>query len=331
MPGINRLRKLGIAALTGCHGFSRTRAGQAPARAHGFGRTRGTQIALGRTCWVAALALALIVAGRTAGAQDQEDPEPEEAAAAPNVAMFDLNENQFDAWVFGGMNMNGNNSYQKKLDTQLSLQIEQADRTCTLTDAQKKKLKLAGLSDAKRFLDKVDEKRRKYLNTKVEQAKIGEIYQELQPLSVLFNSGLFGVDSLYAKTFKSTLAPEQAQRYEQITRDRTSFRYKAAVDLVVSRLSALMGLTDEQGRKLSRLIVEETRPPRSLGRQEFYAIMHHAAMVPQEKYKEILDEPQMRVLNRQLQRMRGLEQFLKGQGYVPDDTPVEPKAPKVGR
>lgn len=275
-----------------------------------------------RALW--SFALALVLAGQTVGAQEQDDDEPE-AAAAPAVPMFELNEQQFDAWVFGSVGVGGNNSSQSRLDAQLSLQIAQIDHCCTLTDAQKAKLALAGHADAKRFLDRVDEMRRKYLNTKVEQTKIGMIYQELQPLQLVYNAGLFGADSLFTKTFQTTLQPEQVTRFEQITRDRTKFRYQAAVDSMVSRLSAVLGLTVEQGRKLSRLIVEQTRPPKSLGRQEFYAIMHHAALVPEAKYREILDEPQMRVLNRQLQRMRGLEQFLKGQGYVPDDTPIETK------
>ncbi len=278
-----------------------------------------------RDLGIVALALALVFANKNAAAQDQEDPEPEDAAAAANVPMFDMNEMQFDSWVFGSFNGNGTTSYQTKINTQLSLQIDQADRSCKLTDAQRQKLKLAGLADAKRFMDRVDEKRRKYLNVKVEQTKIGEIYQELQPLSIVYNQGLFSSDSLYEKTFKTTLGPEQAQRYDQVMRERAMFRYKAAVDLVVSRLSSVMGLTAEQTRRLASLIVEQTRPPRSLGRQESYAVMHHAALVPEAKYRELLDAPQMRVLNAQLMRMRGLEQFLKGQGYVPDDSPVEPK------
>jgi hypothetical protein len=52
-------------------------------------------------------------------------------------------------------------------------------------------------------------------------------------------------------------------------------------------------------------------------------VMYHASLVPPERYRKILDEPQIHVLNRQFQRVRGLEQFLRGQGYVPDDTPDE--------
>ena len=56
----------------------------------------------------------------------------------------------------------------------------------------------------------VDEKRRKFDKVKNDQNKIGEIYQELQPLQMALNSGLFSEGSIFSKTLKKVLAHEQA-------------------------------------------------------------------------------------------------------------------------
>ena len=46
------------------------------------------------------------------------------------------------------------------------------------------------------------------------------IWQEIQPLQVELNAGLFGDDSIYAKTIRRTLSPEQAARFESLARER---------------------------------------------------------------------------------------------------------------
>ena len=72
-------------------------------------------------------------------------------------AVFVLSDELFDQWAFGGR-MTGN-TIRNKLDSLLTMQIEEIDRSCTLTEAQKNKLRLAGRGDMKRFLDRVEEKR----------------------------------------------------------------------------------------------------------------------------------------------------------------------------
>ncbi len=100
---------------------------------------------------------------------------------------------------------------------------------------------------------------------KVEQNKINEIYQELQPLSDgASTQGLFGGDSLYGKTLKTTLDSEQATLFR--TGDRASKASSATrprwTSMVSRSAAAVMGLTSELDRalKLSILVTEETRP-----------------------------------------------------------------------
>ena len=41
----------------------------------------------------------------------------------------------------------------------------------------------------------------------------------MQPLQLELNSGLFGDDSMFVKTIKSTLGSEQAQRYDDLMQE----------------------------------------------------------------------------------------------------------------
>src|SRR5439155_9611662 len=68
-------------------------------------------------------------------------------------------DDQFERWVF---QEDGNASRaRKRLDSLLAMQIENIDRTCRLTDAQKKKLQLAGRGDVKRCFDCYERIKRK--------------------------------------------------------------------------------------------------------------------------------------------------------------------------
>ena len=118
-----------------------------------------------------------------------------------------MTDDQFDQWVFGGPRNSRAGSH--KLDSLLTLQVDDVARMCTLSEAQKKKLLLAGRGDIKRFFDKVEEKRKKFAKVKNDQTKFNEIYQELVPLQAALNSGLFGDGSIYSKTIRRVLSEEE--------------------------------------------------------------------------------------------------------------------------
>jgi len=190
---------------------------------------------------------------------DEEDEAVENGVPQPVQPMFVLNDDQFDQWVFGGPRNSG--AGRNKLDTLLTLQVDDVSRACGLSELQKKKLLLAGHGDIKRFFDRVDEKRRKFDKVKNDQNKIGEIYQELQPLQMALNSGLFSEGSIFSKTLKKVLAHEQVSRYEAIAREKRLFRYRAKVELMVASLDQTVGFSDDQRRALVALVLRETELP----------------------------------------------------------------------
>ena len=159
----------------------------------------------GRTCWSQV----------TVGEEEVEN----NAVVQPAQAVFMMTDDQFDQWVFGGPR--NSRAGRNKLDSLLTLQVDDVARMCTLSEAQKKKLLLAGRGDIKRFFDKVEEKRKKFAKVKNDQTKFNEVYQELVPLQAVLNSGLFGDGSIYSKTIRRVLSERKTRGTSRSSRTRT--------------------------------------------------------------------------------------------------------------
>jgi hypothetical protein len=262
----------------------------------------------GRRCWSQAV--------------DVEVSEEAEAAVQPNQVGFMMTDDQFDQWVFGGPR--NSRAGHNKLDSLLTLQIDDVSRMCSLSEVQKKKLLLAGRGDIKRFFDLVEEKRKKFEKVKQDQNKIGEIYQELVPLQAALNSGLFGDGSLYSKTIRKVLSDEDDARYQKAIQEKNRFRYRAKVELVVAQLDQSVGFRDEQRRGLVEVIVNETEPPTRFGQYDYYLVMYQAGKIAEGKLKTLFDDRQWGLLYRQLNQMRGMEHFLLNQGLLPPLKVIHP-------
>ncbi|MGB2608454.1 MAG: hypothetical protein WBC80_05730 [Isosphaeraceae bacterium] len=281
-----------------------------------------------RSCWfrlhLASAILAALGSGRTCWSQVTVGEEEVEnnAVLQPAQAVFMMTDDQFDQWVFGGPR--NSRAGRDKLDSLLTLQVDDVARMCALSEAQKKKLLLAGRGDIKRFFDKVEEKRKKFAKVKNDQTKFNEIYQELVPLQAALNSGLFGDGSIYSKTIRRVLSEEEDARYQQVIQDKNRFRYRAKVELVVAQLDQTVGFRDEQRRKLVELIMSETQTPTRFGQYDYYLVMYQAGQIAEAKLKPLFEDRQWALLNRQLNQMRGMEQFLRIQGLLPPLKVVQP-------
>jgi hypothetical protein len=253
-----------------------------------------------------------------------------------NVNVFEIQAQQFDMWVFGNqfnvVNVNGVNVAKAqgprgKLDAMLALKVDEVEKFGGLSSAQRDKLLLAGRGDIRGFLEQVEVKRRKFEEVRKDQQRFGMFYQEIQPLRAAFQGGLFTDDSIFGKSLAHTLDSSQAAKFEEGRRVRAAYRYSAAVDLLTAKLGLALGLTAEQRVRFARIITDNTRAPKNLGTQEFNAVFYLASTVPVTKFKPLLDNAQIRVLERQFMNMRAWQQILKQQGFVPADEPAE-KGPK---
>ncbi len=265
-------------------------------------------------------ALAIVSRGSIARAQDDDEPEENQNAQAAGrmravlVAQM-ANVQQVDQWVFG--RFGGSGGAHNKLDSSLKLRIEDLDRSCHITDLQKKKLLLAGRGDIKRFFDNIEDLKRKFQNGQNDPS--ANIWQDVQPLQVELNTGLFGNGSIYRKTIPKTLDGDQISQYQSVLRERKLVRHKATIEWFVVHLDRGLGLSDDQRQQFVELLVSESRPPKKFGQGDYWYMMLQTAHVPESRLKPLLDVPQWRLLNRQFAQARGMEPWLKSNGVIPDD------------
>ena len=268
------------------------------------------------------VATSLVAAGAVARAQDLD--EREERPAVQNA--FELDESNFHVWIFG--NGRRNASAREHLDSLLMLSVAEVERSCPLSEAQKRKLLLAGHGDIKRFLDRVAEARKVFDRLRRDQNNINEIFRETQPLAAALAAGLFGEGSFFAKTLGTTLNPEQAARYRGALREKVQFRYRAKIALALADLDAVVGFTTEQYRRLVDVILEETTPPaKPAGQYETSVVLLKIARLPEAKVRPIFDDVRWKTLSRQLQQARGMEQFLQANGYLDATEPARAAQP----
>ncbi len=249
-------------------------------------------------------------------AQDEEDDPAAEQLLQVQRGNFEVQENQFDSWIFQNVQTA---AARKRLEQMLTLQMDDVDRACQLTEAQKKKLQLAGRGDVVRFFDEIEVVRKKFLLIRKDQQKFNEIWQDISPLQVKFQAGLFGDDSFYHKTLRNMLKGEQLSKFTTVDDERRKFQYRAKVELVVAMLENALPLRDEQRQKLIKLIVEETKPPRHFGQQDYYIVMWNVSKIPEKRLKPLFSDAEWKALNQQFQQVRGLEQWLKQSGALAKD------------
>jgi hypothetical protein len=270
--------------------------------------------------FVAAL-VAVACGQRVARAQDEEGAEdvPNAARAAPAAAFAKMQvaniDQQVDQWVFN--RFGGAAPARTKLEAALLLRIDDLDRVCSTSEAQKQKLRLAGQGDIKRFFDRVAELKRKV--ARVQNDPNQNIWQDVQPLQGELNAGIFGDESFFAKTVKRTLDRDQAARYEGLLAKRKLVRHRATIEWFVVHVDKALGLTETQRQQLIELLVAVVPPPDKFGLGDYWYLMLQSAKVPEEKIKPIFDAPQWRLLSRQFIQAKGMEQWLKQNGIMPAD------------
>jgi hypothetical protein len=242
--------------------------------------------------------------------------------AAPAAPVW--TDQMFDQWVFQ-QDRNAAGA-RRRLNAFLELRIEEVDRACKLTDAQKKKLQLAGKGDFKRFFDRYQTVKRKFQLVKNDQQKINQIWQDISPLQTSLQAGLFHEDSFLVKALPNTLTADQLARYEAVAHERRAFQHRASIELTIAILEQNMPLRDAQRRELFALLTKYTKPARKSGQYEYYVIMIQLGRVPEEKRKTLFDPAQRRIVSGLLDQYRQMEQWLRKSGQWPEEDDEADKA-----
>lgn len=265
--------------------------------------------------------LASCIFAAPARAQQPDDDDDKDEPAPQNgvvMAQPNFNDETFEQWVF--QNNGRYNGARQQLGLQLLLQIEDLDRTCKLTEVQKKKLQLTGQGDIKRFFDKYDKVKKKFDLLKNDQQKLfQEIWQDINPLQAILQSGLFLDDSILYKSLHNTLTPEQLERYKVHARERREFQHRYNIEFAVGMIEMNTPLRASQRRELMALLATMTKAPRRTGQYGYYVVMYQMAKAPQEKLKSIFDDIQWKAISATFNQYQGMRQWLKDSGQLPDD------------
>jgi hypothetical protein len=296
---------------TGNRSFARS----APSRSRLYGRCFAAFV-------VAAAVMALPVLAASATAGDDDDLVEEIPwNALGNQALMDVQNvaANIDVWVFG----NRRNGWpQHRLDSLLKMRTEEVARSAGLSEAQKQKLMLAGEGDIRRFMESVEDLKAKYQSGRMEMNAWQRIFQETRPLQTTLHRGLFNNNSLFAKTLAKTLTAEQAVRYQAAEDERRMFQYKALVQMAVFRLTPPLGLSDDQRRRLAKLILDNSRPLRTSGQQDHYLVMVQMSRLPEESLKPLFAPWQWRALQRQLDNVPQMMAILRRNGITLEEEPA---------
>jgi hypothetical protein len=273
-----------------------------------------------------ALVLAIAVICPAANAQEEIDPQPREprleGAQARRVLQLRVRLlRQIVQLGSGGLSREG-------LNRELTKRVNLAATEYQLTDAQKTKLVMAGRGDIKRVLDRF-ETIQKRLNSADDAAKIDECNQDAAGLEADLHRGVFGRESLFAKTMATTITREQRARASEerakaserrakslVQRRQDELdRYRANVADAAATLAVALGLSEEKKRDLKKLLTEEINPPLQIGESDRAYIMHRFSQVPAAKVKPIFNDAQWQLLSKIRSGWATRDAFLRRGGY----------------
>jgi hypothetical protein len=217
----------------------------------------------------------------------------------------------------------------ERLETLLSNEVAEIDFKCTLSPAQKRKLLLMGRGDIKRFFDRCETLKEKFLAFGQND---GEINEDLNSLQIILRSEFFHADSLLHKSLHGALTGEQFAVYDALIRDRVQSHHAAAINQLVTLLEQGQGspFSEAERQKFVALLKKETRPPRITSPYDFYYILGQLGRLPEEKVKPLLNEAQWFRLHQYEDAVRRIEPGLLKAGHFrgEDDEDEKPGAPE---
>jgi len=147
---------------------------------------------------------------------NRADAEEVIAAAASQTQIERANE-VLDKILFGP-ETTGIDDARTRLETILDQKISLIDRLCSLSEAQTRKLRLAGRGDAHRVFERARLLREKLPEAVADGVTI-EFARETRDLHHLVRHGAFGEGSMFAKSLRKVLTPEQIAEYSRARHD----------------------------------------------------------------------------------------------------------------
>jgi hypothetical protein len=248
---------------------------------------------------------------------------PPSATPENHVELRNLMMN-FDNWVFG---VGDAKAGRERLESQIKLQISEASRICQLADEQRAKLELAARGDLQRFVDDVEQARRKALADKPVQEALNNLHQLAQPLQLRQTRGISGPDSLFARSLASTLTAGQVAAYEALVAERRRYRYEAAIGLALYNLEPTVAMNQAQREALVKVLLE-LPPPRVSSSSDYIFVWYRFATARKDTVKPLFSDRQWQALQQCTDRYRGMREHFVQLGYLDRDEDASVKPAK---
>ncbi|WP_236618367.1 hypothetical protein [Rhodopirellula europaea] len=158
---------------------------------------------------------------------------------------------QFDSWIFQTAGRD-EEQCRRGLQNKIELQFVRIEQSTPLTESQKDCLRLAGQGDIKRFFDRVNQAREKFLRMehKDNNANINEAYQLASPLQQELSQGIFGDGSLMEKATRYVMTDDQTQQILERELEQSRVMMELQGKVFLSTIGRGMALTAKQQREL---------------------------------------------------------------------------------
>ncbi len=280
-------------------------------------------------CWRASVIVAMsLLVGSSALSLGHANDDEEVAAERPVV----LSKQQFDQMVFGASSAqrivvengvqrvvvpipNTEADARKRMDSAMQAEMQAIHAKCSLTEAQKKKLQLAGRGDIHHFFSRVSELRPKLTSKPLSQQQYVELTRELQSLRMATQLGTFGEGSLFQKTLRRALTDEQHARYRVLERER-QVRMVESVVLNWDRMPNGIKLLAESRRKLVDVLVDHGHLPQTRSPYIHYIVLSEVRRL-EDRLKPLLTEENWETLETQAAQAKQVEATLRSSGQWP--------------
>jgi hypothetical protein len=201
--------------------------------------------------------------------------------------------------------------FRQDLAEQLEVAVQKLEWKFGLSEAERKKLNLAGQADLRRFYERVEILRRKYRETHGDHKALLLVHRETVRVRVDDANRLFDDRSFLAKVAKTILSETASQRLEERRRQRL----RSAAEQAVRQLERNAGLRPEQRETLVGLLLKEN-PPIDLGEDGGHVMKYRLTEFPLDQLKPLFDDVQWPRVQVVLHLFREHRPILEAQGLV---------------
>ncbi|WP_047817420.1 hypothetical protein [Rhodopirellula islandica] len=239
------------------------------------------------------------------------------------VAQNQIDLAQFDSWIF---QRHGRDEARcrSNLKKEIELQFVRLEQSTPLTERQKDALRLAGQGDIKRFFDRVNDAREKFLlmEQKNDNQNINEAYQLASPLQQELSTGIFSNGSLIQKVTRYVMTEDQATELEEIEIKQYRAMLEASSKVFLATLGRGAALTAKQQRQLHELFQKRIQQIQELPSGNNQAVLQHYILITwlgeitEKEADHILDPEQIQIVEKLAERAKGVRQMLLQQGLI---------------